>query len=62
MNKNLLLLCIFILSSCGYPDIDNVPDFKNDLLTDEEIIDYCKNLDSQKKNLEKCINDYKGIN
>ena len=61
MNKILLLL-IFILSSCGYPDIDNVPDFKDVLLTDEEIIDLCKNHESNKKNLNKCINDYKGKN
>ena len=59
MNKFLLLL-IFILSSCGYPDIDNVPDFNDTLLTDEEIMDYCKSNESSKKNLNKCINDYKG--
>ena len=59
MNKFLLLL-IFILSSCGYPDVDNVPDFKDALLTDEEIMDYCKSNESSKKNLNKCINDYKG--
>ena len=59
MNKFLLLL-IFILSSCGDPDIDNVPDFNEALLTDEEIMDYCKSNESSKKNLNKCINDYKG--
>ena len=62
MNKIFLLLFIFILSSCGYPDIDSVPDFADDLLTDEEIIDYCNNLNPNKKNLHKCINDYKGMN
>ena len=34
------LLFLFIVS-CGYPDIDNVPDFKDTKLTDEEILDYC---------------------
>ena len=59
MNKFLLLL-ILILSSCGYPDIDNVPDFNEALLTDEEIMDYCKSNESSKKNFNECINDYKG--
>tara|TARA_B100000575_G_scaffold125605_1_gene100250 strand:+ start:2480 stop:2668 length:189 start_codon:yes stop_codon:yes gene_type:complete len=56
------LFFIVILSSCGYPDIDNVPDFKDVILTDEEITDYCTNIISDKKNLLKCINDYKGKN
>ena len=32
------LLSLFIVS-CGYPDIDNVPDFKDAKLTDEELLD-----------------------
>ena len=47
---------IFILS-CQYPDIDNVPDFNNVSLSDEEIMDYCSNLDTDQINLEKCISD-----
>tara|TARA_B100000686_G_C16118982_1_gene631658 strand:+ start:277 stop:414 length:138 start_codon:yes stop_codon:yes gene_type:complete len=31
---------LFILS-CGYPDVDTVPDFENIKLTDEELIDLC---------------------
>ena len=33
------LLPLFIFS-CGYPDIDNVPDFKDIKLTDEEWAEY----------------------
>ena len=49
---------IFILS-CQYPDIDNVPDFNNVSLSDEEIMDYCSNLDTDQIKLEKCITDLK---
>ena len=37
------LLPLFLVS-CGYPDIDNVPDFKDAKLTDEELLDYCLSL------------------
>ena len=53
-----LFIMIFILS-CQYPDIDNVPDFNNVSLSDEEIMDYCSNLDTDQINLEKCITDLK---
>ena len=53
-----LLLPIFIVS-CGYPDIDNVPDFKDAKLTDEELLDYCSISNTDKKDIDKCINDYK---
>ncbi len=51
-------LFLFIVS-CGYPDIDNVPDFKDTKLTDEEILDYCSISNTEKKDVDKCINDYK---
>ena len=61
--KNLYLLIIFLtLLSCGYPDIDSVPDFKSDLLTDEEINEFCKNTNLDEKNIDNCINDYKSEN
>ena len=53
-----LLLHTFIIS-CGYPDIDNVPDFKGAKLTDEELLDYCSISNTDKKDIDKCINDYK---
>jgi hypothetical protein len=52
------LLPLFIVS-CGYPDIDNVPDFKDAKLTDEELLDYCSISNTDKKDIDKCINDYK---
>jgi len=52
------LLTLFIVS-CGYPDIDNVPDFKDAKLTDEELLDYCSISNTDKKDIDKCINDYK---
>ena len=52
------LLPLFI-ASCGYPDIDNVPDFKDAELTDEELLDYCSISNTDKKDIDKCINDYK---
>ena len=60
MNKyfTIFLLLLFIIS-CGYPDIDNVPDFKDTKLTDEELIDYCTISSTDKKDIDKCINDYK---
>ena len=42
------LLFLFIVS-CGYPDIDNVPDFKDTKLTEEEILDYCSISNTKKK-------------
>ena len=58
--KNLYLIVLFFFTiSCGYPDIDNVPNFKNIKLSDEEISDYCTSINTDKKNIDKCINDYK---
>ena len=51
-------LFLFIFS-CGYPDIDNVPDFKDTKLNDEELLDYCSFSNTDKKDIDKCINDYK---
>ena len=58
-NKFLTLIIIFLLSSCGYPDIDNVPDFNDALLTYEEIVEFCSEINTNKKNIDKCVNDYK---
>ena len=49
----------FFIISCGYPDIDNVPGFKGTQLTDEELLDYCSISNTEKKDVDKCINDYK---
>ena len=55
---SVFLLTLFIVS-CGYPDIDNVPDFKDTKLNDEELFDYCSISNTNKKDIDKCINDYK---
>ena len=54
-----VLLQFLFIVSCGYPDIDNVPDFKDAKLTDEELLDYCSISNTDKKDIDKCINDYK---
>ena len=54
-----LILIFLLLSSCGYPDIDTVPNFKDLSLTSEEILDFCSNSNSVKKDIDKCINNYK---
>ena len=62
MNYFGILFLLIYLSSCGYPDIDNVPDFKNILLTDQEISDYCSINNLEKEKIDKCIIDYKSKN
>ena len=60
MIKYFTVLVMFLfIASCAYPDIDNVPDFKDTKLTDEELLDYCNISNTDKKDIDKCINDYK---
>ena len=60
MIKSFTVFLLFLyIVSCGYPDIDNVPDFKDAKLTDEELLDYCSISNIDKKDIDKCINDYK---
>ena len=59
MKYFILYFFISLLISCGYPDVDNVPEFKDQYLSNKELSDYCKNLYSIKKNIDKCIFDYK---
>ena len=51
----LLLSFIFLVFSCGYPDVDSMPNFNKINLTKSEAIDLCQlnNIDSY--NLEKCL-------
>ena len=57
--KYIITIITLLLISCGYPDIDSVPDFKDVFLSDQEIKDYCTNNNIDMKNIDKCINDYK---
>ena len=53
----LLFIFIFVIS-CGYPDIDSVPNFNEIKLSPDELIDYCNSNYSNKKNIDECIKDY----
>ena len=35
------MILLFLLSSCAYPDIDTVPDFKDVIITKEDSIEMC---------------------
>ena len=60
MSKYLtIFLLFFFILSCGYPDIDDVPDFKDTKLNDEELLEYCSISNTEKIDIDKCINDYK---
>ena len=39
--KIIILFFLLFLISCGYPDVDTVPDFENLELTEEELMDLC---------------------
>ena len=60
MSKYLTIFFLFFsILSCGYPDIDNVPDFQDTKLNDEELLEYCSISNTEKIDIDKCINDYK---
>lgn len=56
--KYLILFFIFFISSCGYPDIDSVPNFENLIITEEEAIDLCKLNNTDKNELLNCLVKY----
>ena len=51
-----------LLISCGYPDIDSVPSFKELKLSDEELFDLCQLSSSDKSQIDNCIKEKKLIN
>lgn len=53
--KNIFLIIFIILSSCGYPDIDTIPNFEDLVLTEEESIDLCKLTNTDNNELMKCL-------
>ena len=57
MIKILILFFLFLVPSCGYPDIDSVPNFKDLELTKEELFDLCELSEADKSNLNKCIEE-----
>ena len=55
MTKFIYILFL-ILFSCGYPDIDSVPDFQDMDLTKEEAIDLCNMNSSYNEKILNCLN------
>ena len=55
--KFLILLFFIFISSCGYPDIDSVPNFKNLTLSKEEVIDLCKLVNTVNEDFTNCIKE-----
>ena len=54
-----IIYIFFFIFSCGYPDLDDVPDFKDTKLSDDELLEYCSISNTEKIDIDKCINDYK---
>ena len=48
---------LFLLVSCGYPDIDSVPSFKELKLSDEELFDLCQLNSTDKSEIDNCIKE-----
>jgi len=56
-----LSLIIILNISCGYPNIDSVPNFEDTKLSEEEAIDLCNLSNTDKIKIDKCLKgiDYK---
>ena len=54
--KPFFIIIIFLTFSCGYPDIDSVPDFQDMDLTKEEAIDLCNMNSSDNEKILNCLN------
>tara|TARA_Y100000590_G_scaffold359354_1_gene415174 strand:- start:274 stop:465 length:192 start_codon:yes stop_codon:yes gene_type:complete len=55
--KNCYIIFFLILFSCGYPDIDSVPDFKDMKISEEEAIELCKINNSDNQVIDNCISE-----
>ena len=55
--SRIFIIIILILSSCGYPDIDSVPDFEDMNISKKESIDLCKLSNSDNEEISKCIEE-----
>ena len=53
----IIFLILLLLISCGYPDIDTVPSFKELKLSDEELFDLCQLSSSDKSEIDNCIKE-----
>ena len=55
--KIILFFILFYLSSCGYPDIDSVPSFKQVDLSEEELFDLCQLSSTDRSEIDTCVNE-----
>ena len=53
----IIFFTLLLLISCGYPDIDSVPSFKELNLSDEELFDLCQLSSSDKSEIDNCIKE-----
>ena len=53
----IIFFVLFLLVSCGYPDIDSVPSFNDLKLTDEELFDLCQLNSTDKSEVDNCIKE-----
>ena len=53
----IIFFILFFLVSCGYPDIDSVPNFKELKLSDEELFDLCQLNSTDKSEIDNCIEE-----
>ena len=55
--RAIIFFSLLFLVSCGYPDIDSVPSFKQLKLSDEELFDLCQLSSSDKSEIDNCIKE-----
>ena len=55
--KIFIFFLLFYITSCGYPDIDSVPNFNELKLNDEELFDLCQLSSTDKSEIDNCINE-----
>ena len=55
----IIIFFLFYLSSCGYPDIDSVPSFKELNLSEDELFDLCQLSSADKSEIDNCIKEKK---
>ena len=53
----IIYFTLFFLISCGYPDIDSVPSFKDLKISDEELFDLCQLNSNDKSEIDNCIKE-----
>ncbi len=55
--KYLILFIFIFIHSCGYPDIDTVPEFENMKISKDEATDLCKINNSDIEEINKCLSE-----